>query len=96
MFDLNRTLLKYLRTFLQKNAVLMIGLTDQSDYSICHFMVIIFIHTVGCHLLYKLIVLLFDKKYLSKSSGKLSLYGYRSLQVSYSCFLLDYLYPSLA
>ena len=35
MFDLCRTLPKYLRTFLHKNEVLMIGLTDQSDYSIC-------------------------------------------------------------
>ena len=46
MFDLRRTLPKYLRTFLHENAVLVIGLTDQPDYSICHFMVIIFIHTV--------------------------------------------------
>ena len=28
-FDLRQTLHKYLRTFLQKNAVLVIGLTDQ-------------------------------------------------------------------
>ena len=34
-FDLRRTLPKYLRTFLHGNAVLTIGLTDQSDYSIC-------------------------------------------------------------
>ena len=46
MFDLGQTLPKYLRTFLHKNAVLMIGLTDQSYHSICHFMVRIFIPTV--------------------------------------------------
>ena len=34
-FDIRRTLPKYLRTFLHENAVLMIGLTDQSGYSIC-------------------------------------------------------------
>ena len=34
-FDFCRTLLKYLRTFLHENAVLTIGLTDQSGYSIC-------------------------------------------------------------
>ena len=34
-FDLRRTLPKYIRTFLHKNAVLTIGLTDQSGYSIC-------------------------------------------------------------
>ena len=28
---------------MHKNAVLVIGLTDQSDYSICHFMVRLFI-----------------------------------------------------
>ena len=35
-----------LRTFLHENTVPMIGLTDQSDYSIWRFMVILFIHTV--------------------------------------------------
>ena len=45
-FDLRRTLAKYLRTFLHVNIALIIGLTDQSDYSICHFMVRLFIHTV--------------------------------------------------
>ena len=45
-FDLLQTLPKYLRTFLNENAVLMIGLTDQSDYSIYHFMVRLFIRTV--------------------------------------------------
>ena len=25
----------------------MIGITDQSDYSLCHFMIRLFIHTVG-------------------------------------------------
>ena len=45
-FDLRWTLPKYLRTFLHKNAVLMIGLTDQSDYSIFHLLVRIFIRTV--------------------------------------------------
>ena len=34
-FDLRRTLPKYPRTFLQENAVLTIGQTDQSGYSIC-------------------------------------------------------------
>ena len=34
-FDLCRTLPKYLRTFLHKNALLTIGITDQSGYSIC-------------------------------------------------------------
>ena len=34
-FDLCRTLPKYLRTFLHENALLTIGLTDQSVYSIC-------------------------------------------------------------
>ena len=38
-FDLRQTLPKYLRTFLHKNEVLMVGLTDQSYYSICHIMV---------------------------------------------------------
>ena len=45
-FDLRQTLPKHLRTFLPKNAVLTIGLTDQSDYSICHLLVRIFIRTV--------------------------------------------------
>ena len=45
-FDLRQTLPKYLRTFLQENAVLAIGPTDQSDYSICHFMVRLFIPKV--------------------------------------------------
>ena len=45
-FDLCWTLPKYLRTFLHENVVLMIGLTDKSDYSICHFMVKLFICTV--------------------------------------------------
>ena len=35
MFDLPQTLPKYLGTFLHENAVMTIGLTDQSDYSIC-------------------------------------------------------------
>ena len=35
MFDLRRTLPKYLRTFLHENAVLRIGPTDQSGYCIC-------------------------------------------------------------
>ena len=34
MFDLCQTLQKYLRTFLNKNAFLKIGLTDQSGNSI--------------------------------------------------------------
>ena len=34
-FFLRRTLPKYPRMFLHENAVLTIGLTDQSDYSIC-------------------------------------------------------------
>ena len=34
-FVLLRTLPKYLTTFLHENAVLTIGLTDQSGYSIC-------------------------------------------------------------
>ena len=33
-FDLRRDLPKYIRTFLHENEVLMIGLTDQSGYSI--------------------------------------------------------------
>ena len=45
-FDLRWTLLKYLRTFFHGNVVLMIGLTDQSDHSIFHFMVRFFICTV--------------------------------------------------
>ena len=45
-FDLRQNLPKYIRTFLHENVVLMIGLEYQSDYSICHFMVTIFIHTV--------------------------------------------------
>ena len=31
---------------MQENAVLVIGLTDQSDYIICHFMVRVFIGAV--------------------------------------------------
>ena len=31
---------------MHKNAVLTIGLTDQSDYSICHLLVRLLIHTV--------------------------------------------------
>ena len=46
MFDLRQTLSKYHGTFLHENAVQMIVLTDQSYYSICHFMVTIFIFTV--------------------------------------------------
>ena len=46
-FDLRQTLPKYIRTFYDENAVMMIGLTDQSDYSICHFKVRVFICTVG-------------------------------------------------
>ena len=42
-------LTKYLRTFLHKNSVLTIGITDQSDYSICYVMVRLFIHTVNEH-----------------------------------------------
>ena len=34
-FDLCRTLPKYLRTFLHEYALLKIGLTDKSGYSIC-------------------------------------------------------------
>ena len=34
-FDLCQTLPNYLRTFLHKNALFTIGLTDQSGYSIC-------------------------------------------------------------
>ena len=45
-FDVHRTLPKYLRIFLHENAVLMIGLTYQSYYSICHFMVRRFTLTV--------------------------------------------------
>ena len=45
-FNLHWTLPKYLRTFLHGNVVLTIGLTDQSDYSIRHFMVRIFIRTL--------------------------------------------------
>ena len=47
MLDLRRILPKYFRKNLHENAVLTIGLTDQSYYSICHFMVRIFIHTVA-------------------------------------------------
>ena len=43
-FEFHQTLLKYLRTFLYENAVMMVGLTDQSDYSICHFVVRLSIH----------------------------------------------------
>ena len=46
MFDLSWTLPKYLRTFWHENEFLIIGLRDQSDYSICHFMVRIFIRSV--------------------------------------------------
>ena len=46
-FDLRRTSQKHLRTFLHENAVMMIVLTDQSYYSICHFMVRRFILTVN-------------------------------------------------
>ena len=35
MFELRRTLPKYLRKNLHENAVQTIGLTDQSYYSIC-------------------------------------------------------------
>ena len=42
-FDLRWTLQKYLRTFLHKNEVMMIGLTNQSYFSMCHFMVRLFI-----------------------------------------------------
>ena len=60
MFDLRRTLpLKYLRTFLHENAVLTIGLTDQSDYSICHFMVRLFIRTLVSNTVYSHIHILF-------------------------------------
>ena len=46
MFDLHQILPKYLWTSLYENSFLMIGITDQSDYSICHFVVRLFIHTV--------------------------------------------------
>ena len=51
MFELCRTLPKYLRTFLHKHAALTIGLTDQSDYSLCHFMIRLFICTVQIQLI---------------------------------------------
>ena len=35
LYDVRRTWQKYLRIVLHENAVLTIGLTDQSDYSIC-------------------------------------------------------------
>ena len=46
MFDLCRILPKHLKKIYHKNTVLIIGLTDQSDYIICHFMVGLFICTV--------------------------------------------------
>ena len=46
-FDLRQTLPKYIITFWHKNAVLTIGLMDQSDYSIYHLLVRIFIPIVG-------------------------------------------------
>ena len=46
MFDLRQTLPKYLGTFLHENSVLIIGLTDQSGYSVCHLLVRLFINTV--------------------------------------------------
>ena len=36
---------QYILDIFHENAGLMIGLTDQSDYSICHFMVRLFILT---------------------------------------------------
>ena len=48
-FDLRQTLPKYFRTFLHKNSFLTIGLTDQSDYSIFHLLVRLFIHTVNAN-----------------------------------------------
>ena len=45
-FYLRRTLPNSLGTFLHENAVFTICLTDQSDYSIFHFMVRLFILTV--------------------------------------------------
>ena len=52
MFDLRRTLTKYIRAFFHEKAVLTIGQTDQSDYSICYFMVRLFIHTVQTYLIW--------------------------------------------
>ena len=46
MFDLRRTLPKYLITFLHENVVLGIGITDQSDYSIYYLLVRHFIRTL--------------------------------------------------
>ena len=46
MLDLRRILPKYFRKNLHENAVLTVGLTDKSDYSIYYFMVILFIYTV--------------------------------------------------
>ena len=56
-FDLRRTLTKYLRTFLHENAFLVIGLTEHSDYSLCHFMVGIFNRTVPSNTLHGLVFL---------------------------------------
>ena len=52
MFDLCWTLPKYHRTFLHENAVLMVGLTEKSYYSICHFLVRLYILTVHLKLYY--------------------------------------------
>ena len=45
-FYVRRTLPKYLRTFLQKHLVLMMVITDQSYYSLCHLLAKTFILTV--------------------------------------------------
>ena len=37
---------KYLRIFLHENAAMMMGIMDQSYYSICHLLVRLFILTV--------------------------------------------------
>ena len=46
LYGVRRTWQKYLWNFLHKNLFLMVGLTDQPDYSICHLMVTVFISTV--------------------------------------------------
>ena len=47
MFDFLQNLPKHLRTFWHENSVLMIGITDQSNYSKSHFIITLFIRAVN-------------------------------------------------
>ena len=69
MFDLRRILPKYLRTFLHENAALTIGITDQSDYSICYFMVRLLIHTVYAFIVKGAVLMEKSKIAIAQSMG---------------------------